>query len=130
MLLIMSNKRPKLIRASGIHSSESFCRNVFMQHLLILLPHILSTLNMPGAIVFICSFDNSDTHSCKRHVDFFCFFFLFSGLMTNFFNKTSKENLKKYMSSANFQASSIVVISPCTTWINLPWTRNTRRDVN
>ena len=26
-----------------------------------------------------------------------CFFFLFSGLMTNFFNKTSKEHLKKYI---------------------------------
>ena len=48
-----------------------------MQHLLILLPHILSTLNMPGAIVFICSFDNSDTHSCKRHAELLTLIFLF-----------------------------------------------------
>ena len=30
--------------------------------------------------------------------------------MTNFCNKTNKENLKKYMLSANFQASIIVVV--------------------
>ena len=40
-----------------------------------------------------------------------CFFFLFSGLLTNFFKKTTKENLKKYMLSANFQASVNVVKS-------------------
>ena len=47
--------------------------------------------------------------------------------MRNFFNKTSKKKLKKYMLSANFQASIIAVISPCTTWVNLPWTRDTRQ---
>ena len=50
--------------------------------------------------------------------------------MTNFFNKTRKENLNKYMLSANFQASIIVVISSCTTRVNLTWTRDTRRDAN
>ena len=47
--------------------------------------------------------------------------------MTNFFNKTSNENKKQYMLSANFQASIIVVISSCTTRVNLPWTRDMRQ---
>ena len=52
--------------------------------------------------------------------------------MTNFFIKTSKEILKKYMLSANFQASIIVFISSCATRVNLPWTQDnaTRRQLD
>ena len=45
------------------------------------------------------------------------FFFLFSGLMTSFFNKTSNENFKKYMLSGN-------------PGLIYRWTHDTRRQVN